>query len=365
MRILYRARPSKTSRRVYLYCRITVNRIRAKSDFSVNIVLPKNKWDAGNQRAIGPAFEWINLELLEISDGIRGIASMLRGKGPELDADTIKAAWLESQKPAPQTKLYDLFLDYEAGQKRTEASGKAQARRARVLGGFIKEAGDRAGMQAAFGQRFKNLCPAVRQKHLYYLNGFLAWAENKGRENCRPLAFKIRLEKKPVFVLSKEQMDAVISGAEEGPEKDFMLLQLCTGLAFADAAGLCAANMKDAGGDLGFYLEVERKKSGGLQVIPLMGRAAGLLAKWGGAAPPVRYHIYSALLAGWGEAAGLPFRFTSHVCRKTCATMLYCANVPLSHVSRILGHSKTAITEKLYARLDVESIIKSVRAAGF
>lgn len=365
MKILFWGRKSKRRKWATLYCRITVNRIRAKTDFSTGIEIPNKKWDSANQKTTGPEWEWVNLELAEISAGIRGIAAMLRGRGGDHpDADMVRAEWLKSQNPAPEAKLYDLFLEYEAGQKRTEASGRAQARRAEILGAFIKESGDRAGMQAGFEKRFEKLGPAMRQKHLYYLNAFLSWAAKKGH-SAAPLDFKIRLEKKPLLFLSKEQMEAVIAAAPEGPEKDFMLLMLCTGLAFADTAGIGPANMKDAGGNLGFYLEVTRKKSGGVQIVPLMGRAAALLEKWGGAAPPVRYDIYSVLLARWGEAAGLPFKFTSHVCRKTCATMLYSAGVPLSHVSRILGHSSTKITEAVYARLDVESIIRSVRGAGF
>jgi len=41
---------------------------------------------------------------------------------------------------------------------------------------------------------------------------------------------------------------------------------------------------------------------------------------------------------------------TPHVLRHTVATQLAQKNVPMTQISRLLGHRSTAITEKVYAK---------------
>jgi integrase len=50
------------------------------------------------------------------------------------------------------------------------------------------------------------------------------------------------------------------------------------------------------------------------------------------------------------EAAGMP-HVTFHDLRRSCGTLLIQHGVPLHVVSRILGHSSTAVTERVYAHL--------------
>jgi integrase len=50
------------------------------------------------------------------------------------------------------------------------------------------------------------------------------------------------------------------------------------------------------------------------------------------------------------EAAGMP-DVTFHDLRRSCGTLLIQQGVPLHIVSRILGHSSTAVTERVYAHL--------------
>jgi len=50
------------------------------------------------------------------------------------------------------------------------------------------------------------------------------------------------------------------------------------------------------------------------------------------------------------EAAGMP-HVTFHDLRRSCGTLLIQQGVPLHIVSRILGHSSTAVTERVYAHL--------------
>lgn len=55
------------------------------------------------------------------------------------------------------------------------------------------------------------------------------------------------------------------------------------------------------------------------------------------------------------EAAGMP-ACTFHDLRRSCGTLLVQRGVPLHVISRILGHSSTAVTERVYAHLDVRQL---------
>jgi integrase len=55
------------------------------------------------------------------------------------------------------------------------------------------------------------------------------------------------------------------------------------------------------------------------------------------------------------EAAGMP-HVTFHDLRRSCGTLLVQRGVPLQVVSRILGHTSTAVTERVYAHLDVRQL---------
>ena len=51
-----------------------------------------------------------------------------------------------------------------------------------------------------------------------------------------------------------------------------------------------------------------------------------------------------------GEDLGFPFPLTMHVARHTFAVLALNDNTSMSVISRLLGHSSTDITEKVYAR---------------
>jgi integrase len=57
----------------------------------------------------------------------------------------------------------------------------------------------------------------------------------------------------------------------------------------------------------------------------------------------------------------LPMRF--HDLRHSFASMLIAKGVPLKVVSRAMGHSSVAITEKVYAHLDPERSLDAIRDA--
>ena len=65
-------------------------------------------------------------------------------------------------------------------------------------------------------------------------------------------------------------------------------------------------------------------------------------------------------LAVVGEQVGLPFSLSMHVARHSFAVFTLNKGLSMSVVSRLLGHSSTDITEKVYARFLPETLSAEV-----
>ena len=65
-------------------------------------------------------------------------------------------------------------------------------------------------------------------------------------------------------------------------------------------------------------------------------------------------------LAVVGEQIGLPFSLSMHVARHSFAVFALNKGLSMSVVSRLLGHSSTDVTEKVYARFLPETLFNEV-----
>jgi integrase len=62
------------------------------------------------------------------------------------------------------------------------------------------------------------------------------------------------------------------------------------------------------------------------------------------------------------KSAGVPAEITPHIIRHSLATNLVKDGMPLINVSKLLGHSSTAITERVYAKFSPEFTKRTVQA---
>jgi integrase len=75
---------------------------------------------------------------------------------------------------------------------------------------------------------------------------------------------------------------------------------------------------------------------------------------------------YEGLKSGFGRAriaAGMP-DVNFHDLRRSCGTMLIQRGVPLHIVSQILGHTSTAVTERVYAHLGASQLRQGLAVLG-
>lgn len=84
--------------------------------------------------------------------------------------------------------------------------------------------------------------------------------------------------------------------------------------------------------------------------VPIIAPLRPWLAKIGADGLGINFEGLKSGFRRAREAAGMP-HVTFHDLRRSCGTLLIQRGVPLNVVSRILGHTSTTVTERVYAHL--------------
>lgn len=143
--------------------------------------------------------------------------------------------------------------------------------------------------------------------------------------------------------------------------RDLFIFQCYTGLSYTDLISLSRNDITER--DNRLWIIKARQKTGIVAVIPLLPQAANLIDKYNKSNPRQNcifpaYSIqkYNLYLSKIGLEAGLTKRLSSHVGRRTFGNLALTRGISINVISKILGHSSTLITEKIYA-LTTASII--------
>ncbi len=131
--------------------------------------------------------------------------------------------------------------------------------------------------------------------------------------------------------------------------KDLFLIQVFTGLSYVDLMVYDFTQCKDAK-DYAIF-NGHRSKTGVLFTFVLTPKAKRILERYSYRLPKLPNQKYNVKLKLVADAAGIDKSPSSHDGRRSCGYMLLNAGVPISVVSRILGHSSIRQTEQAYARL--------------
>lgn len=144
--------------------------------------------------------------------------------------------------------------------------------------------------------------------------------------------------------------------------KDLFLLQCFTGLSYADLMIYDFTQCKDAQ-DYAIFSGY-RHKTGVLFTFVLTPNAKKILEKYGYNIPKLPNQKYNVKLKLVADAAGIDKQISSHDARRSCGYKLLNAGVPISVVSRILGHSSIRQTELAYARVLDDTIAEEIKKSG-
>jgi len=152
--------------------------------------------------------------------------------------------------------------------------------------------------------------------------------------------------------------------------RDVFLLQCYTGLAYADIKQLSKAHIST--GENGTqWIRMKRQKTSVSFAVPLLAYALDIIGKYllnaapeAPLLPVISNQKMNENLKLLQELAGISKNLTTHLARHSFATTITLNNgVPISTVSRMLGHTKLSTTQ-IYAKVLEGTIGEDMRVLG-
>jgi len=141
-------------------------------------------------------------------------------------------------------------------------------------------------------------------------------------------------------------------------QRDVFVVQTLLGMSYQDLADISRKNVQEVDGKP--VLTGERHKSGVEYVKPILPEVQEILVRYNYKLPILKRGLYNSRLRDIAAAAGIDKPISSHWARHTGATLLLNSGAGLPIVAKVLGHSSTHITEKVYAKLLDGTVVNEV-----
>ena len=194
-------------------------------------------------------------------------------------------------------------------------------------------------------------------KELKMFKRILQFAVNERYIDINPFNIKIKDVKTDHHPLTSSDVEKIwrtdINNERLSQIRDLFIFQCYTGLAYIDMATLRKDDI------IGNTIYKKRQKTDVKSVIPLLPVSKAILEKYGYNLPVISNQKYNVLLKALGELCGIKVKLHSHLARHTAATVMINNGIELPIIAKILGHSSTKITEKVYASVREKTIIDS------
>lgn len=234
------------------------------------------------------------------------------------------------------------------------------------LAGYLKSLGmddiPVKNITPAFCNGYQNHCLMTLQqstvnKELKMFKRILQFAVNERYIDVNPFTIKIKDVKTEHKPLTSEDITKMwnmrIENERLSQIRDLFVFQCYTGLAYIDMATLTKDDV------VGNTIYKNRQKTDVRSVIPLLPISKAILEKYDYQLPVLSNQKYNVLLKALGELCGFKVKLHSHLARHTAATVMINNGIDLPIIAKILGHSSTKITEKVYASVREKTIIDS------
>lgn len=142
--------------------------------------------------------------------------------------------------------------------------------------------------------------------------------------------------------------------------RDLFVVQCYTGLAYGDLKGFDKKeHFRIAKDETDWnWLIKKRGKTDIYQQIPLLEKGIEFLQKVDFNTTPITGHVYNKNLRICIKMVGIHKYLTSHIARNTLGALLLNSGITVKTVSRVLGHKTVRYTEKVYAKVIDEWLVK-------
>ena len=160
-----------------------------------------------------------------------------------------------------------------------------------------------------------------------------------------------------VDYLTTEQMQKVLAltpvpGSQVAMARDLFIFQMFTGLGYADTQVFDLSQYREIDGKWRFI--GERVKTGVPYVSQLLPPVVEVLKRNGWRVPKMNNQRYNQMLKAIGMCIGIE-KLHSHMGRHSFATWMLENDVPIEHVSKMLGHTNITQTQR-YAQVQAKDI---------
>jgi site-specific recombinase XerD len=140
--------------------------------------------------------------------------------------------------------------------------------------------------------------------------------------------------------------------------RDLLLFQCSTGMAYCDLVQF-DNNMVTEMNGVNTYTS-NRQKTGIEFTTVILPMGMDVLKKYDGQLPLISNQKYNSYLKEIQRLAKINTTITTHICRKTYAHNMLNNGVRIETVARLLGHSNSNITQRIYCRQTSETIANEV-----
>lgn len=174
--------------------------------------------------------------------------------------------------------------------------------------------------------------------------------------------------KKDITYLTESEIKAIynlkIDNKSLSDVRDCFILQASTGLSFADLYKLAKEDIHiDSDGT--HYIVKNRQKTGSQFTTVVLPMGVEVLKKHDYQLHIISNQKYNFLLKTIQQLTGIQTIITSHLARRSFATLCLNKGVRLETVSKMLSHSSVKITQSYYAKLLPTTIVEEVREKCF
>jgi len=358
--------------------RVTVD--GADFDFATGVYTTKGSWDAKAQEIRGRSAQ-VKAEkatLENIKAGLTNAFNDLQSEGVYITPERVV---LQYQKPqARQAALIRVFDEFIAeriqlavrGQLSPESVTADRVRRG-LLENWLRDVGLLEIRPREFrvvrAEQFVQWMRAQGRKKNYALKVvqtykmLLGWCVKRELLESNPLAeFRPRLDPPDDLVfLTPVELVRLWNYPFASPAlrrvADCFAFACFTGLAWRDLYEFRGSRHLLPQRDGSIRLVIQRQKTGTTAIVPLLKPAADILARYGGEQLPVLSNQkFNSHLKQIASMLGMEKHLTTHVGRKTAGMILLQDGVPITIVSRVLGHRSITVTEKSYAQVLAETV---------
>lgn len=177
---------------------------------------------------------------------------------------------------------------------------------------------------------------------------------------------KIAKVQKPVEYLTEDEMQQIITTPIENESlarvRDMFVLQMATGLAYADVAVLKNEDIQVAE-DGTYYIVKDRVKTGTTYTTVILPFGVDIIKKYNGSLPKVISNQKSnAFLKVIQTICGINKNLCTHLARHSFAQHMLSSGLRIETVSKMLGHVDIRVTQSHYCQIRLNDVIREANA---